>query len=30
MEEKDKSKEVWREWREKIYLIKTGENGGKI
>ena len=28
MEEKDKSKEDWREWRKNINLRKTGENGG--
>jgi len=30
MEEKDISKKDWKEWRKKTYLIKTGENGGKI
>ena len=30
MEGKYKSKEDWREWRENINIIKTGENGGKI
>ena len=30
MEEKYKSQEDWREWRENIKLGNTGENGGKI
>ena len=30
MVEKYKYKEDWREWRENINIIKTGENGGKI